>query len=150
MIGSNLKRIRQKKNLTQQALADKLGVSRQAICLWEADKRELKASSLRKIANVLKVNVNELVRVIENDKKEAEFKIKADNAKSVYVVGSFNNWTKKVRLRRLSSGIWAKKMSLQPGRYEYKFFVDGDWRIDPDNECKVYNSVGTFNSVKEL
>ncbi|MEW5895615.1 MAG: helix-turn-helix domain-containing protein [Candidatus Omnitrophota bacterium] len=151
MIGSNIKRIRQKKHLTQQALAEKLGVSRQAICLWESDKREVRASALKKIASVLKVNVNELVKVIGDDKTQAEFKIKADDAKEVFLLGSFNNWAKKVPLRRLSNGIWCKKISLQPGRrYEYKFFIDGEWRVDPENDNKVFNAVGTYNSVKEL
>jgi len=150
MIGVNLKRIRQKKRFTQQSLAERLGVSRQAICLWEADKREVKTTILKKIANILKVNVNELIRIPGDAAAEAEFRFGDPSANEVYVTGDFTNWEKMIRLRRLSSGIWRKKIALKPGRYEYKFYVDGEWRVDPDNEHRVYNSVGTLNSVKEI
>jgi transcriptional regulator with XRE-family HTH domain len=150
MIGTNLKRIRQKKNLTQQALAEKLGVSRQAICLWESDKREIKVTVLREIANILKVNVNELIRIKEKELKATEFEIEDTRAKKVYVVGDFTNWQQKLPLRRSSEGTWRKKMTLRPGRYEYKFIVDGEWRTDPANDRTVCNSLGTLNSVKEL
>ena len=150
MIGVNLKRIRHKKRLTQQALAESLGVSRQAICLWEGDKREVKATILKKIANILKVNVNELIKGSGDACSEAEFKLGDPSASEVYVAGDFTNWEKKIRLRRLPSGIWRKKIALKPGRYEYKFYVDGERRVDPENDNKVYNSVGTLNSVKEI
>lgn len=150
MIGSNLKRIRQKKHFTQQELAESLGVSRQAVCLWEADKREIKATALRKIANILKINVNELVRVVEIDMQDVDFEIKAPQAKEVYIVGDFTGWEKKIRLRRFSEGVWRKRLALRPGRHEYKFVVDGEWHVDPDNEHRVYNALGTLNSVKEL
>jgi len=150
MIGSNLKRLRQKKRLTQQELAERLGVSRQAICLWEADKREIKATALRQIATVLKINVNELIRVVEHDLKEAEFEFKAPQAKEVYVVGDFTGWDKRIRLRRFSTGVWRKKIPLKAGRYEYKFVVDGEWHVDPVNNQTTHNALGTLNSVKEL
>jgi hypothetical protein len=41
-------------------------------------------------------------------------------------------------------------MSLKPGRYEYKFFVDGSWVNDPKSPAAVYNSFGTQNSVVEV
>jgi 1,4-alpha-glucan branching enzyme len=130
--------------------AEQLGVSRQAICLWEAEKREIKATALRKIADILKINVNELIRVVETDLKEVDFELKAPQAKTVYVVGDFTAWEKKIRLRRFSSGLWKKRLALRSGRYEYKFVVDGEWRVDPVNDQTVYNSMGTLNSVKEL
>ncbi|HSV43518.1 MAG TPA: helix-turn-helix domain-containing protein [Candidatus Bathyarchaeia archaeon] len=150
MIGSSLKRIRQKKKMTQQDLAEKLGVSRQAICLWEANKREVKSTQLRAIANILKVNVNELVRISEEELKDARFQLNDPMAKEVYLVGNFTNWEKRIPLRRSSDGLWQKKVPLRPGRYEYKFIVDGEWRTDPQNTLTVQNTVGTLNSVREL
>ena len=150
MIGKNLKRIREKKKMTQQQLAERLGVSRQAVCLWEADKREMKATILHKIVNVLKVNANELVRVIEHDRKNIQFEFRDAGAKEVFVSGDFTNWDKKLPLRRLPRGIWRRKIGLKPGRYEYKFIVDGAWRIDPHNDNHVRNFTGTLNSVKEI
>lgn len=150
MIGMNLKRIRQKKKMTQQQLAEKLGVSRQAICLWEADKREVRVTVLSKISNIFKVNVGELLKVAKNDIKEARFEIEDLEAEEVFVIGDFTNWEKSLPLRRSAAGLWRKNLPLKPGRYEYKFIVDGEWRTDPKNNCKVYNSMGTLNSVKEI
>jgi transcriptional regulator with XRE-family HTH domain len=61
MVGTNIKKIRHGKDLTQKDLADRLGVSRQAICMWETGKREFKVTMLNKLAKVLNVSVNEII-----------------------------------------------------------------------------------------
>jgi len=45
MFAKNLKRLREKNNLTQEDLADNLVVSRQAICMWERGKRTPKGGN---------------------------------------------------------------------------------------------------------
>jgi len=152
MFGGNLKRIRQKRKFTQKRLAEELGVSRQAICLWEANKRELKASVLKDIAKVLGVKVDELIKGDEVKKeKEIDFVWPCPNASEVSVIGDFTGWEKKIPLRRFKDGVWRRKVALPgPGRYEYKFFVDGEWQTDPQNHATVFNPHGTLNSVKEL
>lgn len=150
MFGANLRRLRKKKRMTQQQLASRLGVSRQAVCLWESDKRELKASILHKIVTILKVNANEFVRSSGQGQKNVEFEFRDSQAKTVFVTGDFTNWDKKVPLRRYASGLWRRRIGLRPGRYEYKFIVDGEWRVDPHNDRHVPNVVGTLNSVKEI
>ncbi|MCU0651215.1 MAG: isoamylase early set domain-containing protein [Candidatus Omnitrophica bacterium] len=83
--------------------------------------------------------------------KSTSFELFAPQAKRVSVAGSFNNWdTKKVTAKKDTKGIWTVKMSLKPGRYEYKFFVDGSWVNDPKSPAAVYNSFGTQNSVVEV
>jgi len=37
-------------------------------------------------------------------------------------------------------------MTLEPGRFDYRFLVDGDWMNDPDAD-KVCNKFGTENCV---
>jgi len=150
MFGANLRRLRKKKQMTQQELADHLGVSRQAVCLWEADKREIKSSILHKIVTVLKVNANEFVRSSGQGQKNVEFEFEDTQAKAVFVTGDFTNWDKRVPLRRDTSGLWRRRIGLQPGRYEYKFIVDGEWVTDPRNDRQVTNFAGTLNSVKEI
>ena len=66
MVGSNLKKIRERNNITQKYLADALGVSRQAVCMWETGKRDLKASTLNKMSKVFDVSIDEII----NGKKE--------------------------------------------------------------------------------
>lgn len=50
-IGTNLKKLRIQKNLTQQDLAKVLNISRQAYCRYENDQRELSLDFLCILAN---------------------------------------------------------------------------------------------------
>jgi len=45
------------------------------------------------------------------------------------------------------TGVWNKTLILAPGRYEYKFFVDGEWKTDPLNSLSCGNCFGTQNSI---
>lgn len=64
--------------------------------------------------------------------KPVEFVYKNPKAKNVCVVGDFNKWSTKVHCMTRSGGTWKLSMTLPPGRYEYKFIVDGRvWREDP-------------------
>jgi glycosidase len=45
------------------------------------------------------------------------------------------------------NGVYEISVPLDPGRYEYKFFVDGAELIDPQNPVKVPNGLGDYNSV---
>ena len=83
--------------------------------------------------------------------KPVEFKFYAPQAKKVSLVGSFNKWdVKKTSAKKDSKGNWSAKVSLKPGRYEYKFFVDGNWTNDPRCSLCVANSLGSQNCVVEV
>lgn len=83
--------------------------------------------------------------------KPVEFKFHAPQAKRVSLAGSFNNWdTRGVSAKRDSRGNWKAKVALKPGRYEYKFFVDGSWLNDPRCSACVPNSLGSQNCVIEV
>ncbi len=78
------------------------------------------------------------------------FVIDAPNAKAVFLTGDFNNWNITEHLMaRQPDGRWTAMLPLAPGRYQYKFVVDGEWMLDPANPIKVpvpapatgYNSV---------
>ncbi len=69
------------------------------------------------------------------------------DAKEVIVTGSFNAWrTDGYRMKKTASG-WIFPIYLDPGRYTYKFLVDGQWITDPDNQLYEENEYGTGNSV---
>ena len=86
-----------------------------------------------------------------NSMKAMMFKLNAPTAKRVSLAGSFNNWdTKSSTARRDSRGNWSVKVSLRPGKYEYKFFVDGQWVNDPGCRACVPNSYGTQNCIVEV
>ncbi len=60
-VSKNLKKIRTEKKLTQDALAEKLHVTRQAISNWENDKTKPDIESLEMLAEVLEVDIEELI-----------------------------------------------------------------------------------------
>lgn len=68
-------------------------------------------------------------------------------AKEVILSGSFNGWDEHTTLMQKTSDGWELKADLPPGRYEYKFIVDGEWMQDPVNKQTVKNEHGSFNSV---
>jgi len=77
-----------------------------------------------------------------------EFKLVAPDAKTVYLVGDFNDWnTSQYRLRRYKDGTYKKKLQLKPGRYQYLFLVDGEWWTDPEHPERKPNPFGSENSV---
>lgn len=86
-----------------------------------------------------------------NRLKPAEFKLYAPQAKRVGLVGSFNNWnTRTLSAKKDSQGNWIVKVDLKPGKYEYKFFVDGSWVNDPSCSTYAPNAFGTQNCVIEI
>jgi 1,4-alpha-glucan branching enzyme len=69
-------------------------------------------------------------------------------ARQVYVAGSFNGWKPETTpLVALGNGRWKGDLKLGPGRYEYLFVVDGQWRPDPNARETVQNPFGGRNSV---
>lgn len=66
-ISKNIKKIRTEKNMTQDALAEQIHVTRQAISNWENDKTKPDIEALEKLAQVLEVEIEEL---IYGEKKE--------------------------------------------------------------------------------
>ncbi|TBV83403.1 MAG: glycoside hydrolase family 13 [Desulfobulbaceae bacterium] len=80
-----------------------------------------------------------------------QFSLMAPEAAEVYLVGDFNDWQHdKDKMRKLKSGLHKKDMMLKPGRYEYRFIVDGHWWTDPTNEQRCRNAYGEDNSVLEI
>ncbi len=69
------------------------------------------------------------------------------DAKKVIVTGSFNNWREDSFAMIFKNGTWTYPVYLKPGKYTYKFIVDGKWMIDPANEYWEENLQGTGNSV---
>lgn len=69
------------------------------------------------------------------------------DAESVLLSGNFNDWsTSGMAMERADSG-WVATLQLQPGKYYYKFIVDGIWRSDPLNNKQEPDGHGGHNSV---
>jgi len=70
------------------------------------------------------------------------------SANEVCIAGSFNNWQPSATpMIRTGEGKWVKELALAPGRYEYRFVVDGQWVDDPAAKETIPNSYGGFNAV---
>lgn len=90
-------------------------------------------------------------------KKEAadmlvtRFSLDAPEAQSVYVTGSFNDWSLDESCRmRAHNGVWSVEIPLKNGLYKYQFIVDGRWQEDPANPNQERNSFGDINSLLEV
>lgn len=81
-------------------------------------------------------------------KRRVNFSFEAPDAKVVLLGGDFNQWNANTHpMKKDESGVWKKTVTLEPGRYEYKFLVDGQWRNDPNNDQACANCFGTHNNV---
>ena len=80
--------------------------------------------------------------------KEVEITFYSTDAKSVSVAGTFNDWnTVSLPLVKEKDGTWKTRLKLQRGKYEYKYFVDGNWVQEmPCNDFSL-NPFGTWNCV---
>ena len=72
------------------------------------------------------------------------------DAREVSIAGSFNGWQPAAApMQRFGTGCgqWKVDLHLKPGRYEYRFVVDGTWTDDPFARTFVPNPFGTRNAV---
>ena len=74
-IGTTIKKLRRDKNITQEQLAELLGVSTNAVSQWECDKTAPDISHLPVLANIFEVSADILLEIdIAKSKKQSEIK----------------------------------------------------------------------------
>jgi len=80
-------------------------------------------------------------------KRRVAFILEVKGASSVALMGDFNNWNEKTHpMKKDNKELWKKTVFLNPGRYEYRFLVDGQWQNDPRNKQLSKNRFGTYNN----
>lgn len=81
-----------------------------------------------------------------------DFTLRAQEAREVHLVGDFNGWciSNESLLWQKEQGVWQKRLFLEPGRYRYKFVIDGEWTNDPVNSRMEANPYGGVDSVLEI
>ena len=83
--------------------------------------------------------------------KRVNFKVSAPEAQNVFLAGDFNGWDVNSHpLKKDSKGTWKISIDLKPGRYEYRFIVDGVWQNDPNCATFAANPLGSENCVLTL
>ncbi len=72
-------------------------------------------------------------------------------ARRVFVGGTFNDWNPSATPLVFIGGTkWSKDLFLAPGRYEYRFVVDGKWVEPPHAKAYAPNPHGGRNAVFEV
>ena len=75
------------------------------------------------------------------------FTIEAPDAEHVHLAGDFNNWTLDGSEMEPMGGVWKKVVKLPPGRYRYRYVVDGRWQSDPLNAVVEPSPYGGEDSI---
>ncbi len=78
------------------------------------------------------------------------FTLDAPEAHRVQLAGDFNSWIPDGNEMQFTNGIWLKRLALEPGRYRYRYVVDGHWQEDPSNTCMEPSPFGGHDSVIDL
>jgi len=70
-------------------------------------------------------------------------------AQDVQIAGDFSNWepVEDIMVKQNENKIWKGTVQLEPGKYQYKFIVDGEWKIDPCNPEVTTSDMGVSNSL---
>ena len=69
------------------------------------------------------------------------------DAEAVAIYGSFNNWIQTKNYCAKESGGWVCRIDLAPGKYTYRFLVDGVGLNDPTNSATEDDGSGQMDSV---
>jgi chromosome partitioning protein len=78
------------------------------------------------------------------------FTIEAPAAVRVQLAGEFNGWTPEGSEMEAVGSVWQKTLRLPPGRYRYRYVIDGEWQKDPQNAVVEANAYGGQDSVLVL
>lgn len=78
------------------------------------------------------------------------FALAAPSARRVQLVGDFNGWQLDANDMQPEGPVWTSVLKLDPGRYRYRYVVDGEWLDDPLNPNMEPTPFGGHNAVLEL
>jgi len=80
------------------------------------------------------------------------FTVHAPGASNVSLAGDFNNWSPDATpmVQQDRGDCFRALLPLAPGRYLYRYVIDGQWRKDDHNDYVEANPFGELNSVVEV
>jgi chromosome partitioning protein len=78
------------------------------------------------------------------------FTIEAPAATRVQLAGDFNGWMPDGSEMEAVGLVWKKTLKLAPGRYRYRYVIDGEWYSDPHNAVVEPSPFGGEDSVLVL
>ena len=83
---------------------------------------------------------------------KTRFEVEIPGAQAVYLAGDFNGWDETARrMKRVKKGedLFLAVLDLEPGCYEFKYLVDGEWVCCP-RAPRAVSEDGFENSVVEV
>ncbi|MBI5137410.1 MAG: AAA family ATPase [Nitrospirae bacterium] len=82
------------------------------------------------------------------DRQEIVLRLDGVDGDDVQLAGDFNGWMPdRGVLTEYRDGVLIKRITVQPGDYQYRLVIDGVWREDPANPERVPNVYGGLNSL---
>lgn len=137
-IGSFIKEIRIEKGLTQEQLAEQLGVSQKSVSRWETGKTMPDYSLLPGICDSLEINVAELLGAARIDGDNVPKKQVTDIVQNM--ISLVNN---KNRIRRIVGALLSAIIMLVCvfGLYNYEFSISVDSTLDLERAINDYHFV---------
>lgn len=72
---------------------------------------------------------------VEIEEEEVVFRFTSARAERVFLVGDFNGWNPTLDMMVRTDSLFEARLFLVPGRYSYRFLVDGEPIEDRDNPC---------------
>lgn len=84
-VGNNIKKIRKERNISQKDMAKKLNMPSSTYSNYENNNREPNAATLKKIANILNVDINDLLNISTSNNNPSE-KYLSDDISTIKVI----------------------------------------------------------------
>ncbi len=85
-IGNFIKELRENEKMTQQTLAEKIHIGRQAISKWELGKTIPDHSVLIKLSEIFKVSIDELLAGEKNPEEDITLNLYIENRKKSKII----------------------------------------------------------------
>lgn len=98
--------------------------------------------SMNKESFQIPVRVKKIQKVTFSYKPQSDFE-------SLTVFGEFNDWNRTTHpfTDENNDSVYDVTLALEPGTYQYKFFIDGKEITDLSNPDSVSNGMGSFNNL---
>ena len=121
IIGKFIAKCRKEKNMTQQELADKLGVTDRAVSHWENGRRLPDYSLVKELCEILSISINELFsgEKISND----DYKKKAEDNIVKLINENYNKKKKMNWIIAISVAVLYLSISIIFNIWEYSWLI---------------------------
>ena len=151
----NLKKIRKRKNISQEELAEKVGVSRQSVSKWETSEAYPEMNNILELCKIFKCNISDLVndKMVDIDSLDEEVKMsvvkfKKEKQKQMKGISKVLSLVGKIAaiVLRVSVGFLVAAMILLPIGFKYIDIEDGKL-VSKDKKIQIVE-VGNSTEIR--